>query len=356
MFLGASRAAMEQSRASRTKTTISKLHTLLMEQWNGYETKRVDLDRNITQPIDNLLKNNVIDQTTHTAMMHDLRLLALRETMKFEMPDRWSDVDLTLNPIGKSGTIRDTANVFVASVPTLARIYDRRRRAAQQAATDKGEPDIFIENQRAECLYMIVMYACGDGESRTMFSAQDIGDTDGDGAPEFLDGWGNPIEFLRWPAGFTFRPPLLDNLEYHKVAAVNLSPFMTGDTTTDHDPFDPFQRNSINALPLATQFPNPVNGGSISGFIQRLRGSDMPTRGQIGFRLVPLIYSGGPDGVPDIITAFEKIMSDQSSDGGALNPYFSNGPDDNYAMGAPHTEDGENLWIDNIHNHIQEAR
>ena len=32
----------------------------------------------------------------------------------------------------------------------------------------------------------MIMLATGDGEARTLFSSQDIGDTDGDGAPKFL--------------------------------------------------------------------------------------------------------------------------------------------------------------------------
>ena len=49
---------------------------------------------------------------------------------------------------------------------------------------------------------MVITIACGDGEARTLFHESNIGDTDGDGAPEFLDGWGHPINFLRWAPGF----------------------------------------------------------------------------------------------------------------------------------------------------------
>ncbi len=49
---------------------------------------------------------------------------------------------------------------------------------------------------------MIVTLACGDGEAKTLFKESEIGDTDGDGAPEFLDGWKHPISFLRWAPGF----------------------------------------------------------------------------------------------------------------------------------------------------------
>ena len=47
-----------------------------------------------------------------------------------------------------------------------------------------------------------------------------IGDTDDDGAPEFLDGWGRPIEFIRWPTGFAERSDL-----------------MSGNSDADHENF-----------------------------------------------------------------------------------------------------------------------
>ena len=55
------------------------------------------------------------------------------------------------------------------------------------------------DNAAAECLYMIVMSIPGAAEQ---FHASEIGDVDNDGLPEFIDAWGRPIRFLRWPAGF----------------------------------------------------------------------------------------------------------------------------------------------------------
>ncbi len=49
---------------------------------------------------------------------------------------------------------------------------------------------------------MVITLATADGEARTLFGENSIGDTDGDGAPEFVDGWGHPINFLRWAPGF----------------------------------------------------------------------------------------------------------------------------------------------------------
>lgn len=71
----------------------------------------------------------------------------------------------------------------------------------------------------AECLFMIVMQGgiAGCVDCNELTSAE-IGDKDGDKAPEFQDAWGNPIRFILWPGGlelpvgtkfFQATPPLL---------------------------------------------------------------------------------------------------------------------------------------------------
>lgn len=287
MFLGASRAAMEHSRASRTKMTISKLHTLLMEQWASYETRRVD--------------------TKELGLPHaDEQLLGKRELMKLEMPDKWSDITGV-----KAGDLPRTDTAFLRAVkdlPTLAKIYRRRYQSPNISAAFEG----------AECLYMVIMYACGDGESRTMFAGQDIGDVDEDGAPEFLDGWGRPIGFIRWPAGF-----------------VGVSAVMSGDFDGDHDPFDPFNRDQPSSGSSVTDFNDPDGA----------------------YRLVPLIYSLGPDEETGIL-----ILNDPNDPAivESINPYLKN-PND-FQNGSLRREGDVQSGkvttdhIDNIHNHLQEGR
>src|SRR5438046_3713851 len=59
------------------------------------------------------------------------------------------------------------------------------------------------QNQGSECLYLILStMRDGDKSALDYFDATEIGDTDNDGMKEILDGWGTPIEFIRWPAGY----------------------------------------------------------------------------------------------------------------------------------------------------------
>jgi hypothetical protein len=274
--------------------------------------------------------------------MADLRLLALREMMKLEMPDRWSDVDMTQY----SGNTR----FFLQIIPSIAQTYNRNLLKAL-SATDQ----VTLErNGSAECLYLIVMLHTGDGEARTLFSRQDIGDTDGDGALEFLDGWGNPIRWVRWPAGFISRSDLMHRDPDNP---------MTGDGDTDHDPFDPFNRNSRTVTLNTSMFPSQMQP-----YIAHLRGAASsssppsnadPTRDfQVGYRLVPLVFSSGPDGIGDVSTRVGNVMTSGNSI--YLDPCAWDSTNEAYEFGSfgdnPEMPDGDDNSIDNIHNHLLDNR
>ena len=94
-----------------------------------------------------------------------------------------------------------------------------------------------------DLLHLIVMRGvAADPDFISNFRQDEIRDTNGNGLPEFVDGWNNPIKFKRWPVGF-------------------LSPFQ------------------------------PING-RLSLIDERVS--------RDGHRLVPLIYSAGPDQEYDI--------------------------------------------------------
>mgnify|MGYP002621649676 FL=1 len=322
VFLGASRAAMESARAARTKTTIAKLHTLLMEQYASYETRTVDID---------------IPTSADPQVRKDLLTLGRRELMKYEMPDRWSDVDLLANPLNKPiGTVqssRDRSTVVLKNVPAIARIYYRRFERA--LINTNNDLDKVNANGSAECLYLTIMYLTGDGEARTLFNSQDIGDTDEDGAPEFLDGWGNPIRWIRWPAGFAERSPLIFLDAPDKL----LDPY-------ERDPPPP------SPPPLALNASNYP--AVLVPFVDRLRNSNS------AFLLVPLVFSAGPDGIGDMSTRIDSISDPTLSDPYYLDPYDLDLTYGGFQFGStgdnPNDPDGEDNSIDNIHNHLIDNR
>ena len=55
---------------------------------------------------------------------------------------------------------------------------------------------------RAEMLYALLVEGTGPLGSvfnRDDFTDKEVQDTDGDGMPEFVDAWGQPLQFFRWP-------------------------------------------------------------------------------------------------------------------------------------------------------------
>ena len=208
--LGAIQAARQTAREANTKALIAKLNHVIMERYDSYQTRRVPIRTRGLPP-------------TQAAQM---RLDALRDLMRMEMPERWNDIS--------RGPVNFTWPGPVQSIPAPPLLSVYRARYQPPGA---AEPLATAEFGPAECLYMII--SMGSPDAMENFSQSDIGDADGDGFPEFHDGWGRPIMFLRWAPGFT-----------------GFSEIQTGE---DHDAFDTRQ----------------VDPGAID--------------------LIPLIYSGGRD-------------------------------------------------------------
>jgi prepilin-type N-terminal cleavage/methylation domain-containing protein len=260
----------------KTRTTIQRLHEALLARWVTYETRRISWQ-----------EGQGPSASTSPSDAAKMRLNALRELMRLELPQRWSDVESRPT----TGIVQPAAN----------RAYNRRLKEAKgrdgkSASDSPNKADL----ANAECLYMILTTRMGEEESiRDSIKDSEIGDVDGDGLFEFLDGWGNPICFLRWAPGFEsdLQPP---------EARANAR------KKEYHDPFDPLMTDDR------------------------------------AFALFPLIYSAGRDQKWDI------YHGGSAGERGSMNdPYSSmqvgQGKDE---KGFGFVEDGYDNSHDNIHNHM----
>ncbi|MCC7475598.1 MAG: prepilin-type N-terminal cleavage/methylation domain-containing protein [Pirellulales bacterium] len=328
IILGVAAVAGETAREQHTKHVVQRLHSLLTDFYGTFKTRRVRLNPVIEAAIDSEIKNKNMTAAEGGRLKAGYRLCALRELMLMEVPDRWSDVLLKAVPstLTKSNPLADTLrpiyldpNSLSANGRTpLAESYLRRYQVIAQNNQPSGE--VLRDNQGAECLYMIITLATGDGEARALFGESTIGDTDGDGAPEFLDGWGQPINFLRWAPGFESQI----QLDANQLGNPNPNNAVwTSAAAADHDPFDLFRQD-----PLA-------------------------------FRLVPLIYSGGRDETFGI-----RLVKPHVAWLGVANAYvlpntlkpltpYAEAADANDGssdfLGTPNTD---GTATDNIHNHL----
>jgi prepilin-type N-terminal cleavage/methylation domain-containing protein len=315
LLLGAAAVASEVARNARSKSLIARLHTLLVERHDGYRNQRVELNSTWrTSTPAQLLAETGLDFTSSNSQIQEAtaRLAGLREIMKLEMPDRWSDI--LGAPVGDTPQLNPK---FLERSPALRDTY---LRAYNRMLTRNPVPTTaeIEENESAECLYLIIMNATGDGEARGMFKPNDIGDTDEDGAPEFIDGWGKPISFLRWAPGFDSDAQLSMASLLRQQAKTNGDALVAQAILDDHDPFDLFRL-------------------------------DRPTTTTLrGWRLLPLIVSGGGDEEIGLRFNGTRLTT--------LNPYLDIGSG-NYLGEA--TDDQTNLAKnfdaelagDNITNH-----
>jgi len=241
MTLAGLSVARQRARVARTKTTIRKLHEIVVPRYEGYLRRRVAFAASADA------RTNAVN-----------RLKAIRELMVFEMPDSWGDVG-TAPASWRTGPVR----AYAASKTAL------QNQPLTAAAARFGQ----FENGPAECLYMIVSRGGLEPDLLEQFRTDEIGDVDRDGAPEFLDGWNQPIIFLRWAPGFS-RP---------------LSPVQVADATTYHDPFDP-QRVDANGYALV---PLIVSGGA-----NRLTGLQVTAAGWRSLDLASIVGAAAGIGSP----------------------------------------------------------
>lgn len=312
LLLGVAAIAAETGREAKTKALIAKLHTLLMEHYDTYRDKRVEIKAPVSGKD-----------------LAQWRLRAAREQMKMEMPDRWSDLLLislgdgsnpsNLAPKTINFSLPANQPQYLAYVPSLAEIY---RGVYFRIAARDLEVGTLIENQSAECLYMIITYATGDGEARAQFKETDIADTDGDGAPEFVDGWGRPIQFLRWAPGYSSDQQLsiarLDEIGDEAVEDLrnpDKRQAIAAAIAADHDPVDLFR------VDQPYDAANTYEANAVRGF-----------------RLMPLIFSGGRDEAEGLVTLpwGVNFLSD---------PYTRSGIS---YLGEPVSDEA----VDNITNHL----
>ena len=113
---------------------------------------------------------------------------------------------------------------------------------------------------RSEMLYALLVEGVGpmgSTFSRDEFSDRQVKDTDGDGLPEFIDAWGQPLQFFRWP------------IYYNNLSSTSLTPGAIGyvqkGTDLYNGPSEPRQVDPLDPNQTLTSlvwWADPPNGGS----------------------------------------------------------------------------------------------
>lgn len=298
--------AQQEARASRTRSQIVHVDQILRDHWEGYQTRPAPIR---------------IPAGTNPRQASLLRLAAIRELMRMELPD--SKADLLATPL-------------TIAPPSLWRAYIRR--ADRQIRGKHGASGDWTQDQywtptfaNAECLYLIVAtLRDGDRTALESFRETDIGDVDNDGMPELLDAWGRPIRFLRWAPGFQSDiQPFHANNQFVPYSG-DLDPAQDGSAGPNPDPFDPLKVDP--------------------------RWSDSVTNND-PFLIHPLIYSAGADGEYDVATGIDLSGFTAQQQRQAIDdPYIADTNGRRIGAVGDTNNNGVIEWRDNIHNHFVEIR
>ena len=262
LLLSGLAGARQRAKIDKTRSTIRKLHEIVIPLYETYVEKRIapamwtdgtPISRKTPQSPGNTFR--LIGTS-----VAGYQLCAKRYFAAADMPDLWDDAwDRLLNP-----TAFDPETYVSWQGPwQIDNFYDPPRYAPNPrfqavggklfgAAPDQATIAKAMAYESAECLQMIVVRGGRAADAVEQFRVDEIGDVDKDGAPEFLDGWGRPISFIRWPVGF---------VSVLQGSQAGLQP----------DPMDPL-------------------GVSVS------------IDGQTDRAVIPLIYSGGPNNSLDADT------------------------------------------------------
>ncbi len=297
------RAARADAEAARTRTTINKIHQVIAAQWQDYLTRPMPL-RIPNQAFNRDAMGNPFLSAREMARV---RLICLRELMRMEFPDCAGDV-LSPLPVITIGLNEDLNGNAQTGYPTLNRDIEfpappmltaiqRKVAIVQAKLNDPNQtPNAAVQNwfdfnANAELLYLIVENSFIDGSSALeLFHRSEIGDTDSDGLNEFIDAWGRPICFIRWPAGYSgiqnARGSIFDlQSEFSMNGELSLDPFDPLLADWGHDPRF-FVSGNKPFRPGPGLFPLIISAGpkTYKGYRSEFEQLNLPERSYFGIR------------------------------------------------------------------------
>ncbi len=221
MVLTATSGVNRSAREARTRSIVAAVDRVIQEKYESlrYRPLPVEIPSLFTDPT--IVRDDTeIGYEVLADEAARVRLIMLRDLMRMELPDHFADI--TQAPATIQAACSKIAVRNVGGTPTVvglrADLNERRSfpvswptgvSASRLAMLNRIMPPPLtsitpsLDHQSSECLYMIMSTTFIAGSPAIdAIPTSNIGDTDGDGFPEILDGWGRPLGFVRWPVGY----------------------------------------------------------------------------------------------------------------------------------------------------------
>lgn len=218
-----------RARVAKTRSTIRKLHDAVVPRYVAYLDRRVD--DSMWHAFDHEIERSKLGIAAGTPLLAAWkRLVQIRGMLVHEMPDQWGDVRHPVYPVDPADPTRSAGATGTPVTERYLRFVDSMvdRRDPSRNTREAVLAGLGRSGSSAETLHLLVALGSFDTDALESFREDEIGDVDGDGAREFLDGFARPIHFIRWAPGAG------------RAAGV----------TGGGDPFDPFGLGGPGTFPL----------------------------------------------------------------------------------------------------------
>lgn len=279
----------EQAEVAASTTTVLKVNSLLEQRVEAFNRafNGSQKDAYIVGTV-GLLK--AVDGRFDYFIQHPdeappaIRLLAYKAAFRYEMPQRFVERTAAGDTISSSPPAAVAAGMPLSIYQSIAVPNAIGELTADGGATPtNAEVNALVaskfaahtpETESAELLYFALVKSGNFGAfsgGADQFTGDEIADTDGDGLPEFVDAWGQPLRFYRWPtrlfdpnAPNPFAPVFATVNDNTEVDPTPLDD--DGDTSTVEDTdalreIMPFERDNAGLLVKGLP-PSPVQIGT----------------------------------------------------------------------------------------------
>lgn len=201
-----------------TKATIQKINGLLQQRIESFDRAFRNERREVAiQNVRDVLEPVIAAAKGAPHSLEDepaVAILAKKLEFRFQFPQRVED------RLGApNGRDPQAAGTGLTAVDLPQSLYERiafpvaRTQLIEETGGTPTEADINArvnenwarhdrDTESAELLYFALIRSESFGATVSgidQFSGSEVADTDNDGLPEFIDAWGNPLRFYRWP-------------------------------------------------------------------------------------------------------------------------------------------------------------
>lgn len=196
---------MTSAREAQTTATLRKIDGLIIERQQGLQRafESRDFSRYVDTTHEKLIKGDPANNVPqlYGLSQNAVEAVARKDFARQFFPQRFVEMlDARTGPLpGVLGA---------DGIPDRIQFDDVYQSVAWTSAPIKFPVNHDPATESSELLYFALTRMEVFGTPLTAvddFSTREVADTDNDGLPEFIDGWGNPLRYYRWPTRL-FKP------------------------------------------------------------------------------------------------------------------------------------------------------